>query len=84
MDWSALEQVFPAIPRNSVRQRIVFLREQPGAEAYLKRLEDRWYELWVKYRGTPELPDEDPSSLSDFDAIAHIKFLRRHVDKNAL
>ncbi|KAI0095273.1 hypothetical protein BDY19DRAFT_917063 [Irpex rosettiformis] len=84
LDWSALEQVFRAIPRNTVRQRIVLLRDQPSAEAYFKRLEDKWYELWTKYRGTPELPDDDTTSTWNFDLIAHITFLREHVDKNAL
>ncbi|EKM60813.1 uncharacterized protein PHACADRAFT_179990 [Phanerochaete carnosa HHB-10118-sp] len=84
LDWAALCQVFPAIPRNSVRQRIGHLREQPGAETYFKRLEDRWYELWMRHLGTPELPDEDPGSPSNFDLVAHIKFLRSHIDKNAL
>lgn len=84
LDWAALEKVFPSIPRNSVRQRIVTLRKQPGAEAYFRRLEDRWYELWTKYGGTPELPDDEPDSLTDFDIVAHMKFLRNYVDKNAL
>lgn len=79
-----MEQVFRAIPRNTVRQRIAQLRDLPGAETYFKRLEDKWYELWVKHRGTPELPDEDPTSMWNFDLVAHITFLREHVDKNAL
>ncbi|GJE87719.1 hypothetical protein PsYK624_038020 [Phanerochaete sordida] len=84
LDWAALAQAFPAIPRNSVRQRIGHLREQPGAEAYFRRLEDRWHELWTRHAGTPELPDEDPGSASNFDLVAHVKFLRAHIDKNAL
>ncbi|KAF8649735.1 hypothetical protein AX16_005506 [Volvariella volvacea WC 439] len=84
LDWGALEQVFPAIPRNSVRQRLGHIRESPGNDAYLKRLEDKWYELWVQHRGTPLLPDDDPQSPTNFDLIKHIEFLRRHVDKNAI
>ncbi len=84
LDWAPLEQAFPAVPRNTVRQRIVLLRDQPGAETYFKRLEDKWYEIWTKYRGTPELPDDDPNSMWNFDLIAHITFLRKHIDKNAL
>ncbi|KAI0344000.1 hypothetical protein BDW22DRAFT_1355246 [Trametopsis cervina] len=84
IDWSGLEKVFPAVPRNSVRQRITQLREQPGAETYFKRLEDKWFDLWTKHQGTAALPDEDPTSVSNFDIIAHINFLRQHVDKNAL
>lgn len=70
--------------RNSVRQRIGHLREQPGGETYFKRLEDRWRELWLRHLGTPELPDPDPGSPTNFDLVAHIKFLRNHIDKNAL
>lgn len=84
LDWSALEQVFPSVPRNSVRQRIVHLRENPATDAYLTRLEDRWYQLWTQRRGTPILPDDDLRSPSNFDLVAHIKFLRDHIDKNAL
>lgn len=76
--------MFVAVPRNTVRQRIGNLREQPGAEAYFRRLEDRWFELWQTYLDTPELPDPDPQSATNFELIAHIKFLRKHIDKNAL
>lgn len=84
IEWAALEQVFPAVPKNSVRQRMVTLREVPGAEAYLKRLEDRWYELWFQHRGTADLPDEDPQSPTNFDLTKHVEFLRKHIDKNAM
>ncbi|CCM00318.1 uncharacterized protein FIBRA_02348 [Fibroporia radiculosa] len=72
------------IPRNTVRQRAVHLREGPGGEAYMQRLEDKWYELWTQHRGTPALPDDDPESATNFDLVSHLKFLRNHVDKNAL
>ncbi|KIK99780.1 hypothetical protein PAXRUDRAFT_445053 [Paxillus rubicundulus Ve08.2h10] len=84
LDLSALDQVFPAVPRNSVRQRATHLRESAADDLYMARLEDQWYTVWLQHRGTPYLPDEDPSSPSNFDLIKHIEFLRRHVDKNAL
>ncbi|KAG1777419.1 hypothetical protein EV702DRAFT_1179524 [Suillus placidus] len=84
IDLSAFDQVFPAVPRNSVRLRLSHLRENTGEEVYMKRLEDRWYDLWVQHRGTEHLPDEDPQSPSNFDIVNHIEFLRKHVDKNAL
>ncbi|KAJ8462329.1 hypothetical protein ONZ51_g10973 [Trametes cubensis] len=84
LDWGALEQVFPAVPRNSVRQRLVHLKETPGTETYLARLEDKWYELWTQHRGTDILPDPDPESATNFDLATHIKFLRKHLDKNAI
>lgn len=79
-----MEQIFPAVPRNSVRQRLVHLKETPGTETYLARLEEKWYDVWVQHRGTEELPDSDPESATNFDLAAHIKFLRKHVDKNAM
>ena len=79
-----MEQLFPAVPRNSVRQRLVHLKEVPGTETYLARLEEKWYDIWVQYRGTEELPDPDPESVTNFDLITHVKFLRNHIDKNAV
>ncbi|KAG7450158.1 uncharacterized protein BT62DRAFT_884415 [Guyanagaster necrorhizus] len=84
LDWGAFEQVFPAVPRNSVRQRLAHIRESPGNEAYLTRLEDRWYDLWMKRRGTTILPDDDLNSATNFNLIHHLEFLRSHIDKNAL
>ncbi|KAF8973687.1 hypothetical protein BDZ97DRAFT_1900484 [Flammula alnicola] len=84
LDWAAFEQVFPSVPRNTVRQRLSHIKETPGNEAYLRRLEDTWYDLWLTHKGTPELPDDNDRSTSDFDLIKHIEFLRTHIDKNAL
>ncbi|KAG2370198.1 hypothetical protein BDR07DRAFT_1386752 [Suillus spraguei] len=84
IDLSAFDHVFPAVPRNSVRLRLSHLRENTGEEVYMKRLEERWHDLWVQHRGTEHLPDEDPQSPSNFDIINHIEFLRTHIDKNAL
>ncbi|KAG6333065.1 hypothetical protein ID866_6027 [Astraeus odoratus] len=84
LDLSAFDQVFPSVPRNSVRQRIVHLRESAGEDLYMKRLEDQWYTMWVQHRGTIHLPDDDPESPSNFDLVKHLEFLRKHVDKNAL
>jgi len=84
LDWAAFEQVFPTVPRNTVRQRLSHIKETPGNEAYLRRLEDTWYELWMKYRGTKHLPDGDYQSPSQFDLVKHIEFLRTNIDKNAL
>ncbi|KAG7098926.1 hypothetical protein E1B28_000821 [Marasmius oreades] len=84
LDWGAYEQVFPTVPRNTVRQRVARIRENPANDAYLNRLEDRWYELWVQHRGTVHLPDIDPTSPTNFNLIEHIEFLRKHIDKSAL
>lgn len=84
LDLSAFDQVFPAVPRNSVRQRIAHLRENGVDDLYMKRLEDQWYAVWTQHRGTDHLVDEDPQSPSNFDLVKHLEFLRKYVDKNAL
>lgn len=84
MEWAAAEQAFPGLPRNSVRQRVERLSKDPAVEAYLRRLEDRWYDLWMQQKGTPLLPDSEPTSVSNFDLVKHLKFLRTHVDKVSL
>jgi len=84
LDWGAFDQLFPTLSRNIVRQRLTTLRQDGGAEPYLRALEDKWYELWMQHRGTPALPDEHPDHPSDFDAITHVEFLRKYIDKQAL
>ncbi|KAJ7462797.1 hypothetical protein B0H11DRAFT_2054384 [Mycena galericulata] len=83
LDYGAIKQVFPGVPKASIRNRMKALKGTPTMAAYMSRLEDRWHELWMKYRGTTLLPDEDPLGLK-FDLIAHIEFLRKHIDKSAL
>lgn len=84
MEWGAVEQVFMNLPRNSVRQRIARLTEEPAAESYLRRLEEKWHELWLQYRGTEALSDDNIESATEFDLIRHVEFLRANVDKAAL
>lgn len=84
MDWSALEQVFPGVQRNSVRQRISNLETLPGAAAYFRRLDEAWTTLWLQHRGSAALPDPNPDSVKDFDLATHVTFLRQHIDKTAL
>jgi hypothetical protein len=84
MIWTSLEVLFPAIPRNSVRQRIGRWQDEPPQAAYLTRLENAWLELWHQYRGSDILPDPNPYSATDWPIIAHIEFLRKYIDKRAL
>lgn len=84
IDWTALEQVFPGVQRNRVRQRISTLGDLPGAAGYYERLDNAWAALWLKHRGSEQLPDPHLDSLNDFDLAAHITFLRQHIDKAAL
>lgn len=84
MDWFSFRQIFPAVPRNSLRLRIASLKEPQNNEVYMRRLEDQWCRLWKQYRGTEHLPDPNPQSLTDFDLVEHLEFLRKFVDKNAM
>ena len=59
-------------------------KDSQPTRAYLQRLEDAWYNLWVLHRGTPQLPDPNPKSVTDFDLVAHLTFLRAHIDKPSL
>ena len=60
------------------------LREQPGVEAYLQRLQNEWTLLWEKKRGTVELPDDDPRDPVEFDLVKHVEYLRTHINKTAM
>lgn len=84
VDYGAFAQLFKDISSNTVRQHIGRLKEKPGAEGYLRRLEAAWMDLWSKHRGTADLPDDNPADVTDFDLLAHIMFLRKHIDKDAL
>nr|GAT43664.1 predicted protein [Mycena chlorophos] len=83
IDYGMIKQVFPASPKTSLRAHVRALRDAPANATYLTRLEEHWHQLWIKYRGSTWLPDENVAS-ANFDLAAHIEFLRRHVDKNAI
>jgi transcription factor C subunit 3 len=80
----AMVQIFPSIGDQVLRTKLKKLLEQPGREAYYRRLEDAFYHLWVEFRGSPELPDTNPMSHTDFDLKRHVEFLREKVNKNLL
>ncbi|KIR74664.1 hypothetical protein I310_00938 [Cryptococcus deuterogattii CA1014] len=81
---AAMSQLYPRITASTFRMRIMKIAGEPGKLAYLERLEQAWYELWLKHRGTEELPDENVESSVEFDLKAHIDYLRKHVDKRTL
>ena len=80
--WEPALQVFPAMDRNSYRNRVIKLLV--GNEGYAQRLENAWHELWLRHRGTNRLSDDDPTELNKFDLAEHIMFLRKNVDKDSL
>ncbi|KIO22744.1 hypothetical protein M407DRAFT_216113 [Tulasnella calospora MUT 4182] len=84
ISWMAMPQVFPGVDSNGVRTRISRLREDPAVQAYMFKLEEAWYHLWMQKRGTEELPDSNPDSPVDFDLISHVVYLREHIDKPRL
>ncbi|KAG9026312.1 hypothetical protein FRB95_009009 [Tulasnella sp. JGI-2019a] len=84
MNWQAVDQVFPGINSDGVRQRILRLRSDPATETYIMNLEQAWYTLWKANRGTPDLPDPHPENAKDFDLITHIEYMRRRIDKEQL
>ncbi|CAK5265268.1 unnamed protein product [Mycena citricolor] len=86
LDYSQFKQVFPAVPRNSIRNHVKSMRDASSTAAYLTRLEDQWHRLWIQYRGTLYLRDDDYLSLEPdkFSLVEHVEFLRKSIDKNAL
>ncbi|KAG8907464.1 hypothetical protein FRC00_011812, partial [Tulasnella sp. 408] len=84
ISWMAMPQVFPGVDSNGVRTRISRLRDDPAVQAYMFKLEEAWFHLWMQKRGTDELPDNNPNSPVDFDLISHLVYLREHVDKPRL
>ncbi|KAK8865706.1 hypothetical protein IAR55_000851 [Kwoniella newhampshirensis] len=81
---AAMSQYYPDISTQTFLARIRKITAQPGKLAYLDRLEQAWYDVWVQYRGTAELPDADPDSSTEFDLKRHVEFLRAKVDKKSL
>ncbi|KAF8313313.1 uncharacterized protein EI90DRAFT_3159752 [Cantharellus anzutake] len=81
--WGALSQVFPTISRHSARMRVSKVLGG-GHAAYAKRLEAQWMDLWLKFRGSTDLPDDHPDDPVNFDLLTHVDFLRRYIDKGKL
>lgn len=67
---------------NGARQRIQRLYLQD--EGYCRCSENAWRELWIQYWVSLELPEEDVDDTQTFDLLAHITFLREHIDKKAM
>ena len=78
---AAMVQIFPEVGPQTYLFRVKKLLGMPGKQAYFGRLEDAWYDVWIEHRGTEALPDPDPSSASNFDLPAHLRFLREKVPK---
>ncbi|KAF7320177.1 B-block-TFIIIC domain-containing protein [Mycena kentingensis (nom. inval.)] len=83
LDYGMIKAVFPGVPKPGLRTHLKALRDGAGAATYLTRLEEHWHQLWVQYRGSVWLPDENVLGTK-FDLAAHVEFLRKHVDKNAI
>ncbi|OCF56611.1 hypothetical protein L486_05463 [Kwoniella mangroviensis CBS 10435] len=80
----AISQLFPQAVASTIRSRLTKIVSQPGKKAYYERLEQAWYELWMKIRGTAELVDEHLESPFEFDLKDHIRVLREKIDKRPL
>ncbi|CAD6929937.1 unnamed protein product [Tilletia controversa] len=64
------------------KKRWTHLKSFPAEDAYLRKLEITWMELWRAKRGSESLPDHDPAHPTDFDLKQHLEFFRKNVDKN--
>jgi hypothetical protein len=65
---SAMAQLFPNVSGQTFLNRVKKVLAEPGKQAYFDRLVPAWKDLWERYRGTPELPDEHPESTIEFDS----------------
>jgi hypothetical protein len=83
-NWKALNQIFPDPSATSLKNRYEHLCKAVGEQAYLDQLEAEWDKIWATHRDGDELDDLDPKSPTDFDLMAHIQFLRRHINKLAV
>lgn len=79
---NAMTQVITDIGLVAIHNHIKRLLASPGKQAYFERLVDAWHDIWIMYRGTDELPDPDPNSMTDFDLIKHLEFFRLKIVKS--
>ncbi|KAK0526058.1 hypothetical protein OC835_005413 [Tilletia horrida] len=80
-NWAAVRQI--GVENIMVfKKRWLHLKSFPAEDAYLRKLEMAWWELWHKERGSERLPDHDPAHPTDFDLRAHLDFFRQNIDKN--
>lgn len=84
MAYGSLEQLFEGIPSSKLRQFSIRLVQRDEDPAYVERLKDAWAVVWEKKRTTGELPDPDPTSMTEFDLPAFVRCLRANIDKQAL
>ncbi|WWC87968.1 uncharacterized protein L201_002870 [Kwoniella dendrophila CBS 6074] len=80
----AMNQIYPEMAASTLRTRLAKITCQPGKQAYYERLEDAWFDLWIKLRGTEELVDDHQDSTTEFDLKDHIRVLREKIDKKPL
>nr|XP_019011884.1 uncharacterized protein I206_02720 [Kwoniella pini CBS 10737]OCF50665.1 hypothetical protein I206_02720 [Kwoniella pini CBS 10737] len=78
------DQIFPDMAPTTLRNRLHKILTQPGKKAYFDRVEDAWYNLWSKIKGTDELKDDHPDDSVNFDLKDHVKVLREKIDKKSL
>ncbi|ORX34152.1 hypothetical protein BD324DRAFT_610180 [Kockovaella imperatae] len=81
---AATERIIHGVGHQTLLTRIKRQMTIPGRKAYFDRLVEAWYDIWKQYRGTPELPDEEPYSIVDFDIRAHLDFFRSHIHKPSI
>lgn len=79
-----MNQIFPDLGDQVMRNKLKKLMDIPGRSAYFDRLVDAFYDLWIEHRGTAALPDPEPDSHIHFDLKRHVSFLRQHVNKHML
>ena len=80
----ATERIILNVGHQTLLTKLKAQMKMPGKKAYFERLTDAWYDLWKQYRGTPELPDPNVNSITDFDIRKHLTFLRARIHKPSM
>ncbi|KAI5477638.1 B-block binding subunit of TFIIIC family protein [Pseudohyphozyma bogoriensis] len=84
MTFAALGLLFEGIPTTKLRTHYLRTIERRDLKVYAQRLQEAWTRVWEAKRGDPELPDPQPTSMTEFDIAAHVRCLRANVDKKLL
>lgn len=79
-DRTALEKLMPHRSEHAIKDRVrKLVNGHEGLWQYLHEIEQSWRPIWLKLRGTKELPDPHPQDPADFDLQRHVDVFRQKV-----
>ncbi|GMK60020.1 hypothetical protein CspeluHIS016_0902370 [Cutaneotrichosporon spelunceum] len=81
---AAMKEIFPMIGDQVLRAKVKKLLEPPGKAAYYQRLEDAVANILDEFKGTDDLPDPNPGSITHFNLKLYVDFARTKINKALL